>query len=195
LENILMIVKLASLVPFIAVLASAQAAEVKTLFDGKSLDDWIVTDCKVEVQDGALLLKEGNGLVRSKEKYGDFVLTWECKPLADDKWDSGVYIRWDLPLPKGRPWPRQYQVNMAKGMEGNVQGLKGAESKGLFKPGEWNKFKLTVAGTRAELAINDKPAWKADGLKTAEGYIGLQAETPSGGQFLYRKITIEPVKK
>jgi hypothetical protein len=140
-------------------------------------------------------LKEGNGLVRSQEKYGDYILTWECKPLAKDNWDSGVYVRWDLPLPKGRAWPARYQVNLFKGQEGNVQGLKGAESKGLFKPGEWNKFKLTLVGTRAALEINDKPAWKADGLKTAEGYIGLQAETPSGGQILFRSITIEPVTK
>lgn len=175
-------------------LGQLHAEDAKPLFDGKSLAGWEVTDCKVEIHAGMLLLKEGNGLVRTKDKYDDFVLNWECKPLAADNWDSGVFIRWDLPLPKGRPWPTRYQVNLFKGQEGNVQGLKSAESKGLFKAGEWNSFKLTVMGTKAELEINGKPAWKADGLKTPEGYIGLQAEVPSGGQFLFRNITIEPIK-
>jgi hypothetical protein len=173
--------KLASLTLVIVFVAHARAQVAKPLFDGKSLDGWVVTDCKVEIQDGALLLKEGNGLVRTKEKYGDFTLAWECKPLADDNWDAGVYFRWDLPLPKGRPWPSRYQVNLKKGQEGNIQDL--------------NAFKLTVSGTKAELEINGKPAWKADGLKTSEGYIGLQCETPSGGQFLFRNITIAPARK
>jgi hypothetical protein len=184
----------AALIASTAFVSQLYAADAKPLFDGRSLEGWVVTDCKVEVQDGALLLKEGNGLVRTKDKYADYIVRWECKPLAADNWDSGVYIRWDLPLPKGRPWPTRYQVNLFKGQEGNVPGLKGAESKGLFKAGEWNSFKLTVAGTKAELEINGKNAWKADGLKTPEGYIGLQAETPSGGQFLFRNITIEPIR-
>jgi hypothetical protein len=189
-----MLIRFAAFLFVATAVGRLHAADAKPLFDGKTLDGWEVTDCKVEVQDGAMLLKEGNGLVRTKEKYGDFVLTWECKPLASDNWDAGVFFRWDLPLPKGRPWPARYQVNLKKDLEGNVQGIKGAESKGLFKAGDWNRFKLTVSGTKAELEINGKPAWKADGLKTPDGYIGLQCETPIGGQFLFRNITIEPTK-
>jgi hypothetical protein len=75
-------------------------------------------------------------------------------------------------------------------MEGNVNDLRTARSEGLAKPGQWNHFKLTVAGTKAELAINGKPAWKADGVKDPAGYIALQAEIPGGGQFLFRNIRI-----
>ena len=45
-------------------------------------------------------------------------------------------------------------------MEGNVGGLQGAQSKGLTKAGEWNRFKLTVQGARAELEINGKPDYR-----------------------------------
>ena len=80
-------------------------------------------------------------------------------------------------------------------MEGNVGGVKGGTSKGLTKDGEWNRFKLTVKGTKLELEINGKPAWKADGLAGPKtGYISLQAEVPGGGQYRFRKIYITELK-
>ena len=187
--------KLATLALLITFLTHTHAAEVKTLFDGKSLEGWVVTDCQVEARDGVLLLKEGTGLVRSKEKYGDFVLTWECKPLAADKWDSGVYVRWDLPLPKGRPGPARYQVNMAKGMEGNVQGLKGAESKGLFKPGEWNKFKILAKGNLFTVWINGTQAsqYQTDKYPGAAP-IGLQIHGGLAMKVAFRNLKIRDLK-
>ena len=159
------------------------------LFDGKSLKGWKVTGCEAVVQDGAILLKAGNGLVRSERSYRDFVLEVDWKALKADKWDSGIFFRSNDP-PAGSPWPPTYQANLLKGMEGNVNELKTARSKGLAKPGEWNHFKLTVVGSKAELEINGKPAWKADGVKEPSGYISLQAEIPGGGQFLFRNIRI-----
>jgi outer membrane protein assembly factor BamB len=160
-----------------------------TLFDGKTLQGWKVVGCEAVVDDGAILLKAGNGMVRTERIYRDFVLALEWKALKPDNWDSGVYFRSTDP-PPGSPWPKTYQANLKKGDEGNVAELKEARSKGLTRPGEWNRFKLTVVGSTAELEINEKPAWKAGGVKTPEGFIALQAEIPGGGQFLFRKITI-----
>lgn len=160
------------------------------LFNGKDLAKWDVLKCEVVIQDGALLIKAGNGLVQTKEQYANFVLDFEWKALKPDKWDSGVYFRYTS-VPKGRPWPGRYQTNIRQGMEGNVGSLKGARSKGLTKAGEWNRFVLTVDGTKAALEINGKPAWKADGLKVAKGYISIQAEVPHGGQFLFRNVRIK----
>jgi hypothetical protein len=163
--------------------------EPVSLFDGRSLKGWKVSGCEAVVEDGALLLKAGNGLVRTEKAYRDFVLELEWKALKADNWDSGIYFRCDDP-PAGSPWPKTYQVNLRKGAEGNVDDLKGARSAGLTRPGEWNTFKLTVAGTTAKLEINGKPAWSADGLKTPQGFIALQAEVPAGGQFLFRNIRV-----
>ena len=183
------------------VLATLAAPSLQTegyetsLFDGKTLNGWHPTRCEVEVRDGAILLKAGNGLLRTDYRYGNFVLDLEWKALREGKWDSGIYFRCELPDPKAkRPWPRRYQANLLKGREGNVDGLKGAESKGRVKDGEWNRFKLTVIGSTAAMEINGKPAWKADGLESSEGYIGLQAEVPGGGQFLFRNIRITELK-
>ena len=95
------------------------------------------------------------------------------------------------PSPKGRPWPKRYQANLLKGKEGDVGGIEGASSKGLLKDREWNKFKLTVNGSKISLQINGKDAWKGDGLEDLEaGFIAVQAEVPGGGQHYFRNIFI-----
>jgi hypothetical protein len=160
-----------------------------TLFDGKSLDGWKVIGCEAEVKDGAIFLKAGNGVVRTEKQYTDFVIEYEWKALKADDWDSGLYFRCDDP-PPGAPWPKMYQANLRKGMEGNVEELPAARSKGLVKDGQWNTIRLSVIGERARLRINGQRAWTADGVKTPTGYIALQAEIPGGGQFLFRNIRI-----
>ncbi len=169
---------------------ASESAEGKrvALFDGKNLDGWTVINCEAIVDNGDILLKEGNGLVQTQEQYGNFILEFEWKALRDDRWDSGVYFRYNS-VPENRPWPERYQVNLRKGMEGNVGALEEAQSEGLIKPGQWNQFKLTVQGTKASLDMNGSPAWKADGLgEPVKGFIALQAEVPGGGQYRFRNI-------
>ncbi|MCF7972509.1 MAG: DUF1080 domain-containing protein [Phycisphaerae bacterium] len=167
----------------------------KALFDGKTFQGWTVYMCDASVDDGSILLEEGNGLVQTEKQYGDFILEFEWKSMKEDAWDSGVYFRYDS-VPEGYPWPEKYQVNMKKGLEGNVENLEGATSQGLFKAGEWNQFKLTVQGTQASLEINGQPAWQADGLEGPEkGYIGLQSEVQWGGQNRFRNIYLTELEK
>jgi hypothetical protein len=169
--------------------ARVRAAEPVTLFDGKTLDGWKIINCEAVVQDGAILLKSGNGLVQTEKKYGDFVFEYEWKALKPDNWDSGVYFRYDQ-VPAGRPWPRRYQVNLRKGMEGDLAGLAGGKNTVPTEPGGWNRFQLTVKGSTASLKVDGKPSWKVDGLEVLDSHISLQAEVPGGGQFLFRNIRI-----
>ncbi len=165
------------------------AAEPAALFDGKSLDGWDVIGCEAVVQDGAILIKDGNGLVQAKGTFGDFVLEYEWKALAGEMWDSGVYFRYDE-VPEGRPWPKKYQVNLRKGMEGNIDGFPDGKNAVPTKAGDWNKFELTVKGATASLKVNGQDAWSVTGLDKAAGFIALQAEVPKGGQFLFRNIRV-----
>jgi len=164
------------------------------LFDGKTLTGWTLLTCEAEVDNGDLFIKAGNGLVQSARKYRDFVLELDWKALKPEKWDSGIYFRYD-PIPPKRHWPVRYQANLKQGDEGNVAELKGAKSAGLIKPHEWNHFKLTVCGSCAELEINGKPAWKVTGVEGPdESYVALQAEVPGGGQHRFRNIYITELK-
>jgi len=168
---------------------TTSAGEPVVLFDGKTLDNWDVIKCEAVVQDGAILLKAGNGLVQTKKRYADFTFEYEWKALKSEGWDSGVYFRYDE-VPAGRPWPRRYQVNLRVGMEGDMVGFKDGRNTIATKPRDWNRFELTVKGTTAALKVNGKDAWKVDGIEQPNGFIALQAEVPGGGQFLFRNIRI-----
>jgi predicted alpha-1,2-mannosidase len=165
-----------------------------TLFDGHSLHGWKVVGCEAAVADGALLLKAGNGMVETERTYRDFILDVDWKALKPDHWDSGVFFRCG-DAPPHRHWPQLYQANLRKGIEGDVAELKEARSTGLTRPGQWNHFRLTLSGTTARLEINGRPAWTAGGVADVAGYIGLQAEIPGGGQFLFRNIRVQELER
>ena len=159
----------------------------RPLIHNGQLDGWIVTGCEVTVADGVLTLKSGDGFVRSDHRYRDFILELEWRTTKADAWDSGIYIRSDLPR-DGQKWPDRYQINLLKGNEGNLIGVEGARSQGLSVDGQWNKMKVTVTGRRVKMEMNDKPAWEAEGLDNERGYIGFQAEVTQGGIFEFRNI-------
>ncbi len=169
--------------------ASAAEGYRAALFNGHDLDGWQVTGCDAGVDDGLLVLRSGDGLVRTNDRHGDFVLELDWRARRAKNYDSGIYIRADLPA-EGKPWPARYQVNLKEGAEGNLLGVAGATSSGLAKPGAWNHFKLTVVGDTAELEINGREAWKTSGLKGADGYIGFQSEVDGGGQFEFKNIEL-----
>jgi hypothetical protein len=176
---------------FVSAIAWAQeGAGFRTpLFNGRDLDGWQVTGCEAVVEDGLLVLKAGDGFVRTNERHGDFVLELDWRARRAANYDSGIYIRANLPA-AGKPWPDRYQVNLKEGGEGNLLGVEEAKSSGQIKPGQWNHFKLTVVGDAAELEINGQKAWKAAELKNADGYIGLQSEVDGGGQFEFRNVEL-----
>src|SRR3954470_10819877 len=121
-----------------------------SLFNGKNLDGWVVTGCDVAAGDGTLVLKGGNGFVRTVNRYTDFALEIDGRAAKSKEYDSGIYFRSELPTGK-RQWPQQYQINLKQNDEGNVTTVKTAKSTGLVKPGEWNHFELRVVGHTAAL--------------------------------------------
>jgi hypothetical protein len=174
---------------FTSLAVAAEPGAKTTVFDGKSLQGWVVTGCKAEVADGALAITEGDGFVRTDHRYRDFVLELSWKPRRTEKYDSGIYIRAELPA-EGKPWPGKHQINLKQGDEANLIGFKEGRSQGLVKPGEWNRMKVTAVGETITMELNGRPAWKTSGLKEAEGYIGIQCEAPGGGQFEFKDISI-----
>ncbi|MCP3693264.1 MAG: DUF1080 domain-containing protein [Planctomycetaceae bacterium] len=172
----------------------AEEAQRKSLFNGKNLDGWVVTGCQAEVRSGVLFAKGGNGLIRTEKQYQDFTFELEWRALKKEKWDAGIYFRFNK-LPKAGPWPARYQANLLQGHEGNVNGLPTAKSSGLVKDGQWNTLRLTVVGGNAKLEMNGKQAWKSGGVKEPKGFIGIQVEVPGGGQFEYKNIYVTDLSK
>ncbi len=170
--------------------AEKPAGFSKSLFDGVSLHGWSVeNDCEVDVIDGCIRLKSGEGWLRSHQAYRDFELHVEWKALKPQGYDAGLYIR---AAQEGKPGPKpSHQINMLQGKEGNIGDLPGAQSTGLAKPaGEWNAFDVRVGGDTVSLKINGQPAYSVSGLKQPDGHLGFQVEVPVGGQFLLKNIRI-----
>lgn len=161
----------------------------RDLFDGRSLNGWsLENDCDVDVVDGCLRLKSGNGWLRSHHQYRNFELHLEWKALQADKYDAGIYLRAGR---DGKPFPKpSTQVNLLQGKEGNIASIPGAESTGLVRAGHWNSFVIRAEGPAVTLTINGKPAYSVKGLTETNGYIGFQVEVPAGGQFLLRNIRV-----
>lgn len=132
------------------------------LFNGKNLQGWKALNCEVVVEEGKLVLAGGDGLLRSENRYRNFVLELDYKPRKGEKYDSGIYFRAEEPE-AGKPFPSRYQVNLKEGDELNLIRFPKARSTGLVKPGDWNHVKLTVLGDRAACEINGKEAWVTDG--------------------------------
>lgn len=173
----------------VAALAAEPAGVRSSLLSSPALEGWVVTGCEVEFKDGVLLAKGGNGLVRTENRYRDFVLELDYRALKKDTYDAGIYLRCELP-PEGKPFPTQHQVNLKQGDEVNLIRFPKAKSTGLVKVGEWNHVKLTVVGETVKAEINGKPAWETDGMTARDGYVGLQVEVPLGGQFEYKNIAV-----
>ncbi len=185
----LRVVLVAVLAVFSQASVFADAGFEMPVFDGKTLAGWTAeNEAQVEVQDGMLLLKAGDGWLRSDHTYSDFKLHVEWKALKADQYDAGIYLRAGR---DGKPFPkRAYQINLKQGQEGTLIGNKAGKVSGMIKPGDWNTFDITAQGEQVTLEINGKQAYQTEGLEIPRGYVGIQVEVPLGGQFLLRNLKI-----
>jgi hypothetical protein len=172
----------------LAAAADAPAPRL-SLFNGRTTQGWHATGCEAGVEEGLLVIQKGDGLLRTDQQYGDFILELDWRPRNNEKWDSGIYIRCDLP-PRGKAFPARNQINLKQGDEGNLIKYPQARSTGFVKDGQWNHFKITARGDKVEMEINGHPAWSTTGFEPKQGYIGLQVEVPLGGQFEFKNLFV-----
>ncbi len=172
--------------------AAVFAADWVPLFNGKDLTGWTaVHDVKFEAHDGALRLVRGMGWLRTEKQYADFLLEVELRPRVE-RYDSGLFFRVGA---EGKPWPTDgWQVNLRRDKWGTlVRGFKDVvksevEGPDVDEEGPWSRFRLEVRGRKATLDIDGKRVWEFEGLDSARGYLGIQAEERS---FDFRNFRIQ----
>jgi hypothetical protein len=170
---------------------------------------WLVDD------DGVLHGSEPRGtwLVSEKE-YGDFVLDFEFKlgergnsgvavrfPAAGDPAFDGLEIQMaDARYNDGRDGPDKLTGSIYKAL---------APTKQVFKPTEWNHYKITCDGPRVTVVLNGETVQDVDLSKRAEqverhdgqlapplkdrprrGRIGFQELSRGGAHVLIRNATV-----
>jgi hypothetical protein len=194
---------LASLVLLSLSQAAEQPAKVWTpLFDGKSTEGW-TPRAKVEffkAEKGELHLNSKvNVWVVSDLKMTDFEVELEVKiPLDYKGFNSGLGFR----LVGGQGKPKGYQCEIDQAKPGGVYGIgmggwlypnKDTDAeykeriKGVFKPEEWNKFKVVCKGTSIKTFVNGKLVAEVEHKQSLEGHFGIQHHG-KGGTVAFRNM-------
>lgn len=189
--------------------ASAPDDGFTPLFDGASLDGWVVenTDAgNFSVVDGALRVEGPVGWLRTERTYADFDLRVEFRFLTDNA-DSGVFVRVGEGDPFARGWPgNSYQVQTRdisvntttrpkllgdvyrhRLPDGPTEYDDGAAFAAFTGTGAWQTFEIEVVGDRITVHLNDTLLTRAAEVVNPEGWIGLQGET---GIVEFRRIDI-----
>ena len=193
---------------FVAI-AATEKEEWIPLFDGKSTKGW-EPRAQVEsfkVVEGELhLVSKVNVWVVSDLQMGDFVAELEVKiPQENAGFNSGLGFR--LVGEKGKP--KGYQCEIDRSKPGGVYGIgmggwlypKGKEqtatynknTKGLFKPKEWNHFKVEAKGPHIRTWLNGKLIAELDAKQSLKGRFGIQHHG-KGGTVKFRKLRVQELK-
>ncbi|GAB4241143.1 MAG: hypothetical protein Kow00109_16430 [Acidobacteriota bacterium] len=164
------------------------------------------------VRDGLLVCRgEPTGFLYTERDFQNFelVVEWRWAP-GKEPGNSGVLMRINGPL---KVIPRSYEAQLRSGDAGDLyafHGLKmdgppertsrtpGHEVLGDFvgvkkvsanenAPGEWNTYRIRLAGDRVTVWVNGKQLNEAWGLEPIAGPIGLQSE---GGEIHFRKVEL-----
>ena len=180
----------------VSTLAAEKETQWTPLFNGKSTKGW-TPRAKVDsfkAVDGELhLSSKVNGWVVSDLQMSDFVAELEVKIPADHAgFNSGLGFR--LIGDKGKPKGYQCEIDRAKpaGVYGIGMGgwlyPKGKEQtaayqkavKGLFKPAEWNHFRVEAKGPRIRTWLNGKLIAEVMHKQSLKGRFGIQHHGKGG---------------
>lgn len=190
------------------------AGDFRPLFDGKSLDGWVVkgepgkqapTD-EWLVKEGVLSAQPGASWLSTKEMVGDFVLRLEWR--VPENGNSGVFLRVPDLKPGEQPYVQGIEIQILddRGPEyagklkawqysGSIYGAVPAKESGYQGAGEWNRFEITCRGDKIVVVMNDRQVAEANVEESPElksrprrGTIGLQNH---GTGVEFRKIEIK----
>ena len=161
------------------------------LFNGVDLEGWEVCSGKApySVENGAIVgtyvTGTPNTFLCSKEKYGDFILTFDA--WLDEGTNSGMMFRgqvkegdyngniygYQMELdPSKRAWTAGIFDEARRGWLYNLECNTAAKES--FKLGEWNSYRIEAIGNSLRTWINGIPAADVIDDVDAEGIFGIQ---------------------
>ncbi|MDR2116249.1 MAG: DUF1080 domain-containing protein [Planctomycetaceae bacterium] len=186
---------------------------MKPIFDGKTLDGWILrtqanakvnTKIEAKVDNGVIRLTGGSGSIETKEQYGDFILQLEYK--TDKPVNSGVFFRC-VPEELMNGYECQIFNNPPAS---DYKKFIGTDTGGIFrrqvgrnvapKDGQWNYLTIFARGAQISTWVNgiQTADWVDDrdpdpnprkGRRTEPGTIQFQGHD-AGTDIMFRNIRI-----
>ena len=193
----------------------------KLLFDGKTLDGWIVTGSKEgwAVEDGTLACTvKGGDYIATKEQFGDYILSVDFK--YEKGANSGIFFRWaDLSDPVNTGIEMQIldtygSKELTKHDCGAIYDILEPAKRAEKPAGEWNTAIISCMGSQINVRLNgvrvinlDLNKWTTphknpDGTDnkfptaykdmSRKGHIGFQDH---GSRVWFRNIKIKPLDR
>ena len=181
-----------------------------TLFDGKNLDGWRLTDPRAvsgwSVKDGVLInnpvQEDGKphknyGNLRTDKEFEDFNLKLEVKVDQDN--NSGIYLRGIYEVQVADTYGRRLDSHNMGGVYSRITPTVNAE-----KPaGEWQTYDITLVDRHVTVVLNGKTIIENQPLLGCTGGALWSDESRPGPVYLqgdhtgvnYRNIVLTPVVK
>jgi hypothetical protein len=191
------------------------ASDWVSLFDGKSIANWVVKGgkAKYHVHDGMIIGTTVDGskntFLSTPRDYGDFELQLEV--WCDKELNSGIQVRshvYAKPTPQasvpkkmreaGEVYGYQCEITTAdKCASGNFwdEGrwtkwhddlTKKPGACAAFKDGQWNHYRIVAQGDRIRSWVNGVPCADFRDTMDASGFIGLQVHSIKAGSGPYQ---------
>jgi Domain of Unknown Function (DUF1080) len=187
-----------------ALTAAEQKEGFELLFDGTSLDKFIVPADQTKVW------RAVNGVIRNeqaapgatiltKEDFGNFVIRAEFR--AHPGVNSALMLR------QGRPQPAGYELQIrdklltdrtgGSYLTGSIVNVQNAPEGTKIVPDRWNTFEATLTGDHIVVLYNGAKVVDVHDSRRATGAIGLQSahpEDPPGAFIEFRNLKIKRLK-
>lgn len=184
--------------------AVEQKEGFELLFDGKSLDKFVVPPDQVKVW------RVVNGVIRNeqaapgatiltKEDFGNFVVRAEFR--AHPGVNSALMLR------QGRPQPAGYELQIRDKvltdrtgggyLTGSIVNVQNAPQGTTIIPNQWNTFEATLNGDHIVVLYNGAKVVDVRDPRRTTGAIGLQSahpEDPAGAFIEFRNLRIKRLK-
>lgn len=181
-----------------------------SLFNGKDLAGWKITDVRGGVEPNAWVVEDGcltrkaKGYLASNAQYGDFILDLEFK--VGPKTNSGIFLRYD-PTYAGAGkiywWNGLLEVQLFDSFGkketdkhdcGALYDMVTPKPNSMRPPGQWNRMTITARGSRIGIMLNGATVvdanlddWTETGKNpdgTANKYHKPMKEVPRRGQLV-----------
>jgi hypothetical protein len=184
--------------------AAEQKEGFELLFDGQSLDKFIVPPDQMKVWrvvNGVIRNEQAHpgATILSKEDYGDFVLRAEFR--AHPGVNSALMLR------QGRPQPAGYELQIRDKvltdrtgggyLTASIVNVANAPEGTKILPDKWNTFEVTLTGDHILVLYNGAKMVDVRDKRRSSGAIGLQSahpEDPAGAFVEFRNLRIKRLK-
>ncbi|MFH1746332.1 MAG: family 16 glycoside hydrolase [Planctomycetota bacterium] len=170
-----------------AAMSAEELAQAQAAADEKMRAHW-------RVEDGVLVFDGQGESICTAQDYGDFEMTvdWKIGPGGD----SGIYLRGS---PQVQIWDPNKWPEGSGGLYNNQHNPSKPHLRADKPVGEWNTFRIQMAGERVTVWLNDMPVvvdvvlenhWERDKPIYPTGQIELQSH---GSRLYFKNIAIREI--